>query len=188
MAKKKHREKALIISANIIVKKGLELQNKLNQNDSAISKTDKLGQEQTIGNDADKAGKSDIPKISGGTLSEVITKITEMLSGKSGSDLKNGANNFSAMIEVLSAPEVSKKFSQTMICLAQDPVLVVVIKDLLKDTKASNIFASAIDQNFSASEKAAVSAVLPSDVELRKQENIISNIADKKLVNYQHQI
>ena len=199
MAKKKRREKALTIAANVIVKKGAELQNKLNHNDAEISKKAKPDQNQNknlaVGIDnnkpaepmpkplPEKAGKSDIPKISGGTLSEVIAKITEMLSGKSGSDLKSGANNFAAMIQVLASPEVEKKFDETMKCLAKDSILVADIKDILKDTKAALIFADAINKNFSVDEKAAVSAVSSSDLGLRRQENIISNTANQKLLD-----
>ena len=94
-----------------------------------------------------------------------------MLAGKSGADLKNGADNFSAMFEVLAAPEVEKKFDETMKFLAKDPVLVADIKDILKDTKAADIFDKAIENNFSDSEKKAVDEARD-DLQSRRQENI----------------
>ena len=121
-----------------------------------------------------KGGKSDIPKISGGTLSEVIAKITEMLAGKSGAALKAGAANLGALVEVLATPEVEKKFAETMTFLAKDPVLVADLKDYLQGTNAAEVFSAAIDKNFSADQKSAVDQVSAGDLSARRVENIAS--------------
>jgi hypothetical protein len=196
MAKKRKREEALDIAANIILKKGEEIKNQLNQNDLEIKSKNKnvvkgadlgakSGQEalqnkgeqtQNVANP--KGEKSDIPKISGGTLSEVIAKITEMLAGKSGAELKSGVDNLGAMFEVLSSPEVEKKFADVMQHLAKDPILVADIKDFLKDTKSAAIFDQAIQNNLSVGQQQEVSAVSKSEVDFRRQENMISNIAN----------
>jgi hypothetical protein len=201
MAKKRKREEALEIAANVILKKGEEIKNQLNQNDLEGKK----GQNKDVKSDTKvdlgaknsvevpqtqdattqdapnpKGEKSDIPKISGGTLSEVIAKITEMLAGKSGAELKNGADNLSAMFEVLSSPQVENKFADVMGYLAQDPILVADIKDFLKDTKSATIFDQAIQNNLSANQQQAVSQVSQSDIDFRRQENIAGTISNQQ--------
>jgi hypothetical protein len=198
MAKRKRREKALAIAANVVLEKGVQLQEKLNQNDLQTDKKSPSDQNKNLSqnlsqsqksselskiNSPEKAGKSDIPKISGGTLSEVIAKITEMLAGKSGRDFQKGANNLAAMIETLATPEVEKKFGETIKCLAQDLVLVADIKEILKDTKAASIFNLAIDQNFSAAQKADLNNVSKAELNSRRQENIACNVENKKLLD-----
>ena len=194
MANQQNREDALQIAADVILNKGRMIKDQLDRNDLEIKKAteQKENKDQNFnrGNEDIKnnnqksvaveapnprqqpAEKVDITKISGGTLSEVIAKITEMLAGKSGADLKNGVDNFSAMIEVLAAPEVEKKFAETVGFLAKDPLLVVDIKDLLKDSKAAVIFSKAIENNFSNSEKKAVDEVKNDYLQSRRQENI----------------
>ncbi len=172
MAKKRKREEALNIAANVILKKGEEIKNQLNQNDLAIQ--NQVGQSQNPSNP--KGGKADIPKISGGTLSEVISKMNEMLAGKSGAEFDKGAQNFSAMIEVLASPEVEKKFADVMQHLAKDPVLVASIQDILKDTKAAGIFDQAIVNNLSADQQKAVAQVNQGEIVSRKQENILTSV------------
>lgn len=191
MAKKQNRDKALQIAADVILNKGAEIKNQLDRNDLEIKKADEQKEnkdqnlnkgntnndQKSVAMEAPNPGqqpaeKVDITKISGGTLSEVIAKITEMLAGKSGADLKNGVNNFSAMIEVLSAPEVEKKFAEAIGFLAKDPLLVADIKDLLKDTKAAGIFDKAVENNFSNSDKKAVDEINVGDLQSRRQENI----------------
>jgi len=192
MAKKHKREEALDIAANIILKKGEEIKNQLNQNDLDIKKDQnkdavKGGAETSKTQDATtqnvpnpKGEKSDIPKISGGTLSEVIAKITEMLAGKSGAELKNGADNLSAMFEVLLSPQVENKCADVIKNLAQDPILVADIKDFLKDTKSATIFDQAIQNNLSANQQQAASQVNQGDLDLRRQENMASTISGQK--------
>ena len=51
-------------------------------------------------------------------------------------------------------------------------LLVVDIKDLLKDSKAAVIFNKAIENNFSNSEKKAVDEVKNDYLQSRRQENI----------------
>ena len=191
MAKKKQREKALDLAAGVIIAKGKDIQSKLNRNDLELKKIAEKTQNQDqklnnqtkiqpvaqqsqstkLGTEPEKGGKSDIPKISGGTLSEVIAKIAEMLAGKSGEVLKKGANNFSALIEVLATPEIGPKFDDVMKHLAKDPVLVVDIKGILKETPAAGIFDAAVEKNFNSTEKIAVSQVQTADLQARKQGN-----------------
>ncbi len=202
MAKKRKREEALKIAANIILKKGEEIKNQLNKNELDVKKShnkdstkdgNKVGLEIKSGVEMSqtqvtsvqespnpKGEKSDIPKISGGTLSEVIAKITEMLAGKSGTELKNGADNLSAMFEVLLSPQVENKCVDVIKNLAQDPILVADIKDLLKDTKSAAIFDQALQKNLSGDQQNAISQVSQSDIDFRRQENISSVI-----LNYQ---
>lgn len=186
MAKKRKREEALNIAANVVLKKGEEIKNQLNQNDLEISKkkdqtvkSDSAvqGQEaaQTQSEPNPKGGKADIPKISGGTLSEVISKMNEMLSGKSGAEFDKGAQNFSAMIEVLASPEVEKKFADVMQHLAVDPILVVGIEKNLEGTKGASIFAQAVE-GLNNEQKQAISNVRDADVALRQAENASENL------------
>ncbi len=195
MANQQNREEALQISANVILNKGEMIKNQLEENDLEIKKTNenKESQYQNLNNsnpdikdnnqESNRAttptnfqlpqnGKFDITKISGGTLSEVIAKITEILAGKSGADFKSCVDNFSAMIEVLAAPEVEKKFAEAVGFLAKDPLLVADIKDILKDSKAAVIFNEAIENNFSNSDKKAFDEVKGVDLQSRRQENI----------------
>lgn len=115
---------------------------------------------------------SDIAKISGGTLSEVIAKITEMMAGKSGPVLGEDIANFGAMVEVLASPGLEDKFADTMNHLGKDPVLVADIQDLLKDSPASQVFNDAIENNLGTQVKSAVNQVSASDLAARRQENI----------------
>ncbi len=179
MAKKRKREAALNIAANIVLKKGQEIQAQLGANDLAISK----GQDKSQSPNP-KGGKADIPKISGGTLSEVISKMTEMLAGKSGAEFKKGANNLGAMIEVLASPEVEKKFADVIQHLAKDLVLVATIKDILKDTKALPIFDQAILNNLNVDQQKAVSQINEGEVISRQQDNILTS-AQIKIDNQQ---
>ncbi|MES2677218.1 MAG: hypothetical protein V4612_02745 [Pseudomonadota bacterium] len=187
MAKRKKREEALKIAAGVVLGKGQKIKNQLEVNDEQIKKTNQknpqndqknlAAQNQNQNQNAasqsanPKGGKADIPKISGGTLSEVIAKITEMMAGKSGAAFKTGADNFAAMVEVLAAPEVQIKFDETMKYLAKDPVLVVGIQDVLQNTSAANIFAQAVEKNFSAAQKQAISTVSFADLQARNFEN-----------------
>jgi hypothetical protein len=167
MATKKQREQALNIAAGVILEKGREIKNKIDANDLEAK-----NQGQTTSKDGQpKGGKADIPRISGGTLSEVIAKINEMLAGKSGAAFKTGADNFAAMIETLATPEVGAKFDDVMKFLAKDPVLVVGIGDVLKGSVAGQIFAGAVDRNFTPEQKQAVSSVGQDILKLRNQEN-----------------
>ncbi len=199
MANQKKRDQALTIAAKIILEKGSEIQNQLNKNDAELQKEASPKENLTTQTNAQttaqsnqaaapsptskespkesaspKGGKSDIPKISGGTLSEVIAKITEMLAGKSGAALKAGAANLGALVEVLATPEVEKKFAETMTFLAKDPVLVADLKDYLQGTNAAEVFSAAIDKNFSADQKSAVDQVSAGDLSARRVENIAS--------------
>lgn len=182
MAKKRKRQEALEVAANIILKKGEEIKNQLNQNDLDIKNSAKdSGQKSGQVNESNpKGGKADIPKISGGTLSEVIAKMTEMLSGKTGDDLQKGANNLGAMFEVLSAPEIGQKFSDVMQHLAIDPILVADIRDILKDTKAAGVFEQAMQNHLTPAQQKDVNSVSQADIGFRRQENSGINFSNQQ--------
>ena len=177
MQPKKRRKRAIGFAAHIILTKGKEIQSQINKNDALIEQSKTTAQSIPPQN-----GKSDIPRISGGTLSEVITKMTEMLAGKSGVSLKSGADNFAAMIEVLSSQEVVNKFADTMKIIAKDPILVADIKDVLKETSAGPIFSGAIDKYCNKIEKQAVSLVSSEDLSARRAENMLSNKKNMELM------
>lgn len=152
------RQDALDMAAKAIVNEGVAIKAQLQGNDVAQS---------SEGNTTD-----DVSRISGGTLAEVMTKITEILAGKTGNDLETGANNFAAMCEVL-ATQVSK-CDEVVTVLAKDPVLVADVKDVL--SKANNkagkdAFDEAIEKNCSDAQKDKIAGVSDDELKGRREEN-----------------
>ena len=198
MSAKKRRKKAIVTAANVILMSGRAIQNQINKNDQNATKAAEKSPDKKQGDNLEvqnnnqessktatknnpQNAKSEIPKISGGTLSEIITKITEMLAGKSDASLKSGVDNFGAMIEVLAMPEVEKKLADAMIILAKDPILVADIKDVLKGVSAGQIFNEAIDKCLSKDEKLAVSLVSNEALNVRRAENMLKNVNQDSL-------
>lgn len=144
------REEALDIAAQTIVDYGQEIKKRLDQNDEEVKNIGNLTTENASGSvqnpHEEKAVTADINKISGTTLSEVITKITEILHGKTGDEREAAIANFSAMFVVLNATELKGKFLQVAGMLEKNPTLAADISGCLKDTEGGKIFNDAVDE------------------------------------------
>ncbi len=142
-----HRNEALKIAAEVIVAKGREIKDQLDRDENGPQISNSNQEKNQANQPTQPSGKDDIPKISGGTLSEIITKITEILAGKSGQDLEKGADNFSALFEVLESQKTQAKFDEVVKILSDKPDVVANIKEILKDSEGGKIFDAAIERN-----------------------------------------
>ena len=181
MSAKKRRKKAIALAANIILANGVAIKNQINANDQNILKNKEKEPQNHIQEPSQATtqstpsnAKSEILRISGGTLSEIITKIAEMLAGKSGANLQSGANNFGAMIEVLAMPEVEAKFADSVKILAKDPILVADINDVLRKTNSSTAFGGVVGKYLGEDEKQAINLVSAEDLNKRRAENALN--------------
>lgn len=180
LASKGERDEALDIAAKVIANHGAEIKDELKNNgleENSLPQENLANQNQSQPQSQETQAPQGnsladaIAKISGGTLSEIIAKITEIMAGRSGADLQNGAENLGAVFEVLNGTELLDKAVGEF--LVQDPVLVADIKNVLGNAKSGlEAFDNVIDRNFTAQQKDAVNNVTPEQLGDRRKANI----------------
>jgi len=111
---------------------------------------------------------ADVGKISGGTMAEIIEKISEIMASIPQQQQDSAADNFSALFEVVG--KSFDKVKDTMQKLAQEPLVVAAIKDDLKETEGGKIFDKLISEHLNNNQKAAVNQVSEEDLKKHREE------------------
>ena len=171
---KKGRKEAIEIAARIIEEYGNEIKKQLQKNDNTVINSQEnkgSGQQAETLKSGRENTTPDISKISGGTLSEVIDKITAILATRRGNDLDRGIDNFTSLFEVLG--KIPQKLDEAMQKIANDPVFFAdVYSYLLKSGNdiTINTFNSSVDRILIKEQRQNISQVSEEDIENRREE------------------
>jgi hypothetical protein len=169
------REQSFEIAANVVLKHGEEIEEQLKKNDEAVARSEfdleelkDASHEQAVSNHDQPNTSKDVKKISGGTMAKIISKIAEIMASMSPEECSAAANNFSALFVVLGVS--FDKIGQSMQSLAETPIVVANIKDVLVDTKGGQVFEKLIETHLSPSQQMEVAKVSKEDLAVYRTE------------------
>ncbi len=168
------REESFEIAAQVVLEHGRAIKNQLDENDkkaaqknSALDKENNAEAQQS--SDQNQPNTSDdIQKISGGTMTQIITKITEVMASMSPQERDSAAANFSAVFEALGSS--FDKIKQTIQGLAGEPTVVADIKNTLKETEGGKIFDKLLDEHLNTDQVKVIEQVSKKDLDERRGE------------------
>ncbi len=157
----KTKDEALKIAAQVVVKHGEEIKEQLKKNDEAVA-LEGGDKEQSFSGQSQPNTSEDIKKISGGTMAQIITKIAEIMASMSPQQRASMAQNLSALFEVLGVS--FDKMSESMQKLAEEPILISIVKDILTGTSGEEIFGELIKEHLNSGQKEKVDQVSKEDL------------------------
>lgn len=173
---KKAKDKACEIAAQVVVKQGKEIEKQLQENDRAAQlgaqNTPEISQggnqEQVTTSQNQPNTSEDVGRISGGTMAQIIAKISEIMAAMNPEERKEAAENVSALFSVLD--NSFEKMPETMSVLAENPVVVANMQDMLQGTKGGAIFDNLIQQHLNPDQMQQVNEVSKEDLAEYRQE------------------
>ncbi len=161
------KDEAFEVAAKVIIYHGAEIKEQLDKNDKfSEAALEVEGGNLKIPQTKPNTSK-DVKKISGGSMAKIIAKITEMMAAMSPEEQAKFVGNVSAFFSVLNLS--FDKIPQSMQDLAQKPVVIASIKDVLKGSEGGQIFDSFVELHLSDAQKKEVKNVSPQDLEEYKE-------------------
>ncbi|MBP7710663.1 MAG: hypothetical protein KA100_06315 [Rickettsiales bacterium] len=160
------KEKALEVAAQVVVKHGEKVKDQLTQNDRKLEASS--DSEVPSSSQGQLNSSEDIKKISGGTMAKIITKIAEIMASMSPEERVALVGNFSALFAVLATS--FDKIPENLQKLAQEPVVIANIKNVLEGTEGKIIFDELLSKHLTSDQKQAVSDVSKEDLKTYKAE------------------